>query len=102
MAEFWTTRVDAEAEALPQIQHIGFGDLAVALRRGWDDFMAAPTQLAFLVILYPVIGLLAATLAAGREVMHLLYPMAAGFALVGPVAALGLYEIQARARRKPP
>jgi uncharacterized membrane protein len=95
MAELLTAAAIEPSEA-PAVRRIGFGHLGLALRRGWADFMAAPTQLAFLCILYPVIGLLAATLAAGREVMHLLYPMAAGFALVGPVAALGLYEISRR------
>jgi uncharacterized membrane protein len=55
--------------------------------------------LVFLCVLYPVIGLVAATLAAGGNVMHLFYPMAAGFALVGPIAALGLYEISRRRER---
>ncbi|MBU8542841.1 DUF2189 domain-containing protein [Roseomonas sp. ROY-5-3] len=77
-------------------RRIGLPDLATALGRGWADFLAAPTQLMFLCVLYPLIGLVAATLAAGDEVMHLFYPMATGFALVGPIAALGLYEISRR------
>lgn len=83
----------------PEIRRIGVGDLGTALRRGWADFLASPTQLVFLCILYPVIGLLSATLAAGGDTMHLLYPMAAGFSLVGPIAALGLYEISRRRER---
>lgn len=83
-------------QAAPEVRRIGLGALGVALRRGWADFVATPTQLMFLCVLYPVIGLVAATLAAGDEVMHLFYPMAAGFALVGPIAALGLYEISRR------
>ncbi len=92
----------AEAGTEAQVRRIGLGDLGVALRRGWEDFLAAPTQLAFLGILYPVVGLLAATLSSGGEVIHLLYPMAAGFALVGPIAALGLYEISRRRERGEP
>lgn len=95
MAEAATTIRHLDATR-PELRRIGTGDLATALRRGWDDFLATPTQLMFLCVLYPVIGLVAATLAAGREVMHLFYPMAAGFALVGPIAALGLYEISRR------
>jgi uncharacterized membrane protein len=91
MAEVWTT--STPTTDVPGLRRIGFGELAIALRRGWADFLSAPTQLVFLGVLYPLIGLLAATLAAGRDVMHLLFPMAAGFALVGPIAALGLYEI---------
>jgi uncharacterized membrane protein len=96
MADVWTTRASPLTNAAPEVRRIGFGDLWAALRQGWTDFLATPTQLVFLCILYPVIGLVAATLAAGGDVMHLFYPMAAGFALVGPIAALGLYEISRR------
>lgn len=96
MAETWTKPGGVAQHEAAGIRRIGFGDLRLALSRGWADFMAAPTQLVFLCILYPLIGLVAATLAAGRDVMHLLFPMAAGFALVGPLAALGLYEISRR------
>lgn len=82
--------------AAVEIRRIGLMDLGEVLRRGWQDFLAAPTQLLFLGVLYPAVGLIAAAVAAGRDAMHLLYPMATGFALVGPVAALGLYEISRR------
>lgn len=81
------------------IRRIGFGHLRLALTRGWEDFIATPTQLVFLCVLYPVIMLVAATIMAGGEVQHLFYPIAAGFALVGPFAALGLYEISRRRER---
>ena len=106
MAETWRTAppgpisVAADHHAdRPTIRRIGISDLGIALRRGWADFLATPTQLVFLCVLYPVIGLVAATLAAGGDVMHLFYPLAAGFALVGPIAALGLYEISRRRER---
>jgi len=98
MADVITTST-ARATADPDVRRIGLSDLGTALRRGWEDFLQAPTQLVFLCVLYPLIGLVAATLSAGREVMHLFYPMAAGFALVGPIAALGLYEISRRRER---
>ncbi len=96
MAEVLTTRRATAATDNVTIRRIGLEELRIALRRGWEDFLATPTQLVFLCVLYPVIGLVAATLMAGGEVRHLFYPMAAGFALVGPVAALGLYEISRR------
>lgn len=95
MAEVLVTD-DRPMQAAPALRRIGMAELATALRRGWADFLATPTQLIFLCVLYPAIGLVAATLAAGEEVMHLFYPMAAGFALVGPIAALGVYEISRR------
>lgn len=98
MSEAWTTAPPV-ATAEPEIRRIALSDLAVALRRGWADFLATPTQLVFLCVIYPLFGLVAGTLAAGGNAMHLLYPMAAGFALVGPIAALGLYEISRRRER---
>ncbi|MBU8540552.1 DUF2189 domain-containing protein [Falsiroseomonas tokyonensis] len=95
MAEVVTTTPHFAAPS-PALRQIGLPDLATALRRGWADFLGTPTQLMFLCVLYPFIGLVAATMAAGGDVMHLFYPMAAGFALVGPLAALGLYEISRR------
>jgi len=64
--------------------------------RGADDFLAMPTHAIFLCVIYPLIGLVAARLAFGYSMLPLLYPLAAGFALVGPLAGLGLYELSRR------
>jgi uncharacterized membrane protein len=78
------------------IRRIGIADLKDALRKGTDDFLAMPTHALFLGAIYPVVGLVLARLAFGYSVLPLLYPLAAGFALIGPVAALGLYELSRR------
>lgn len=96
MARGWPATASFASAAALEIRKISLADLGEALRCGWRDFLAAPTQLLFLGVLYPATGLIAAAVAAGRDAMHLLYPMAAGLALVGPVAALGLYEISRR------
>jgi uncharacterized membrane protein len=75
------------------IRTIGFADLNLALRRGLADFVAMPTHAIFVALIYPVIGIVLARLAFGYSVLPLIYPLASGFALVGPVAALGLYEL---------
>ena len=84
------------APAKLTIRRIGIADLKDALRKGTDDFLAMPTHALFLGAIYPVVGLVLARLAFGYSVLPLLYPLAAGFALVGPVAALGLYELSRR------
>jgi uncharacterized membrane protein len=81
------------ASASPVIRRITSADLLDALRRGWDDFAAMPTHALFLCAIYPAIGIALAGLATGFEVMPILYPLAAGFALIGPFAAIALYEI---------
>jgi uncharacterized membrane protein len=78
------------------IRRIGIADLTDALRLGVRDFYAMPTHAIFLCLIYPVIGLVAARLAFGYSMLPLVYPLVTGFALVGPVAALGLYELSRR------
>ena len=78
------------------IRRIGFADLKDALAKGVADFMAMPTHAMFLCAIYPIIGLLLARLAFGYSILPLLYPLASSFALIGPLAALGLYELSRR------
>lgn len=80
----------------PQINRIDAGDLALSLKRGWNDFLAAPTQLFFLCLVYPVFGFVVGRAAAGNALLPLVWPLLAGFALVGPILALGLYELSRR------
>jgi len=54
-----------------------------------------PPSAAFLSIIYPVGALVVAQLTL-NDLVHLFFPLAAGFALIGPVAALGLYELSRR------
>lgn len=83
-------------DRLPAVRTIQVADLFVALERGWADFKSNPTHAVFLAIIYPVVGLILARAALGYDFIPLLYPLASGFALVGPFAALGLYELSRR------
>ncbi len=85
-----------ETRPLPAVRKIAVADLKDALVKGIDDFSAMPTHVIFLTIIYPVIGLVLARLTFGYAVLPMLFPLAAGFALVGPFAALGLYELSRR------
>jgi uncharacterized membrane protein len=82
--------------ALPEVRKIGLSDLKEALAKGMDDFRAFPTHVVFLSIIYPIVGLALARLTLSYDFLPLLFPLAAGFALVGPVAATGLYELSRR------
>ena len=85
-----------DAAAAPVIRTIGFSDLHRALRLGWEDFKAVPSHAIILCVIYPVLGLVLARTVLGYSVLPLLFPLAAGFALLGPFAALGLYELSRR------
>jgi len=78
------------------VRKISLSDLSAALRLGWDDFQAMPSHAIVLCVIYPVLGLVLFRLVLGYSVLPLLFPLAAGFTLIGPFAALGLYELSRR------
>ena len=79
-----------------EINDLQISDLWLALRQGVDDFMALRTDVMFIVVVYPIVGVLLAWFAVNRELIPLLFPLMSGFALLGPVAAIGLYEMSRR------
>jgi hypothetical protein len=92
--EYW--HEGTAADAPPAVRRIDLGDLWNALARGVADFEANRTDVIFLCVIYPVIGLVLGRLASGHGLLPLLFPLASGFALVGPFAAVGLNEISRR------
>jgi len=88
--DYWPA---TKATASPVVRRIGLQDLREALRRGLHDFAAARTDVAFMCLIYPVVGLFIAVADARGQFLPLLFPTAAGFALVGPLFAIGLYEM---------
>ena len=93
------TQSGQEAAAAPVIRTIRLSELHRALQLGWEDFKAVPSHAILLCIIYPVLGLMLARAVLGYSVLPLLFPLAAGFALLGPFAALGLYEMSRRRER---
>lgn len=88
-----------KALPVPPVRRIGIADLRTALARGVEDFAAYRTDVVFLCLIYPIIGLVLGRLAFGYDMVPLLLPLAGGFALIGPVAGLGLYEMSRRRER---
>jgi uncharacterized membrane protein len=82
--------------AAPEVRRIEVADLGDVLARGLGDFGAYRTDVIFLCIIYPVVGLILGRLAFGYGMLPLLFPLASGFALIGPFAAIGLYEMSRR------
>ena len=92
------TLVGASTNPLqPVVRRISTSDLYYALARGYDDLAAFPSYAVFLCVIYPLLGILLIGFALGTlSLLPLAVPIAAGFALVGPVAAIGLYELSRR------
>lgn len=88
--------IGARTTAAPIVRRLTLADLKIALEKGLDDFKAVPSHAVMLCIIYPVLGIVIARMVLGYSVMPLLFPLAAGFALIGPFAAIGLYEMSRR------
>ena len=88
--------LDASRAPPPAIRRIAVADLGNILARGFDDFMAFRTDVIFVCVIYPLVGLVLARLAFGYDMLPLIFPLASGFALIGPFAAVGLYEMSRR------
>ncbi len=83
-------------EAVPELRRIDTEDIRAALREGWEDFTACRSHAVVLCIIYPIIGLAAYFVATDAQFLPMLFPAVAGFALIGPAAAVGLYELSRR------
>jgi uncharacterized membrane protein len=78
------------------VRQITISDANAALREGWSDFMEMRGDLLFVGLIYVLVGVVAATAVMGGALLPLLFPIVAGVGLLGPVAALGFYEMARR------
>lgn len=99
MTDFAHAPARPAADDSPAIRRIRTAEVWQALRLGWQDFLARPSHVIFLVLIYPVVGLLLGAVSAQADLLPLVFPLVAGFALLGPFAAIGLYEVSRRRER---
>jgi uncharacterized membrane protein len=93
-ADYFATPAEiAAAHGTPVIREIVYQDLVNAIKAGISDFAAARTDVVFLIMIYPVAALVIAGVDAQHALLPLLFPTASGFALIGPLFAVGLYEM---------
>jgi uncharacterized membrane protein len=87
--EYFTTT----DSGVPPLRRIGTGAVWRALREGWSDTGKGRADLVMLWLIYPVMALYLAAADYYGQLVLLLLPVASGFALVGPLFAVGMYEM---------
>jgi len=93
MANFHVIAGPGDKLDMPMIRTINMSDIMDALRQGAADFWEKPSHYVLLALIYPLVGIVLTVWMNGYHTWPLLYPLVGGFALLGPFAALGLYEI---------
>ena len=86
-------------QAVPEVRRITVADLRDALREGAQDMGAFRDDVLFIGVIYPIAGVLLAAAAFNYNLLMMLFPLVSGFAILGPVAATGLYEMSRRRER---
>jgi uncharacterized membrane protein len=80
----------------PVVRPIKVADIAEALGQGLRDFQAAPLYGLAFGAFYAAGGIIITLSLTAFGLVYLAYPLAAGFALLGPFVAIGLYEVSRR------
>ncbi|WP_112321006.1 DUF2189 domain-containing protein [Oceanibium sediminis] len=83
----------AAPDRAPEIGTITQQDLRAALAAGWRDFRAAPVFGLAIGAVFSVIGIVIYLQLAVWGSSYWALPLMAGFPLIGPFAAVGLYEV---------
>lgn len=83
-------------DRVPHVRPMQPHELKDVLARGAADFGAFRTDVVFLCLIYPLIGLLLARAILYGDMVQMLFPLASGFALIGPFLAVGLFEMSRR------
>lgn len=95
-----SARTDASTEVAtnldPTIHPVRAADLPGVLKQGAADFYAKPTHGVFITLIYGLIALFTVLIGLGENFLPLLFPLLAGTAILGPLAASGLYELSRR------
>ena len=95
MATNTVSRSPAQTRQIP-VRTITNDDLRHALREGLDDFLAMRGDILIAGLVYTLIGIAAVVMTTNKPLMPYFLPVVAGVGLLGPIAAVGFYELADR------
>lgn len=90
------TQGDVPVYRMPVVRSISAADIRAALNAGLDDFRRVPAYGLFFGAIYAAAGLTLVAVVGWLSMPWLAYPLAAGFTLIGPFVAVGLYDVSRR------
>lgn len=90
-----TTVAGAEV-VLPAIRKITVSDLFDVLDKGWEDFMAKPTLVPMIIVVYSMAALIAFAAYSDYDMLPLVFPIVSGGVLIGPFATIAMAEVSRR------
>jgi len=96
MATNTVARGTSRKAARIPVRKITHEDLSLSLRQGLEDFLTFRGDIVFAGIVYTVIGLAAVVMTTSMPLMPFFFPVVAGVGLLGPLAAVGFYELARR------
>lgn len=86
----------ASQQQSPTIRRIGRADLHWALREGVRDFLDKRGDIILIGIVYPLVLLVVGAVSVGGEWYPVVLPLISGLSLLGPILAVGYYEMARR------
>ena len=93
---------DDHDTVMPTVNTMHFHDLRQCLRLGIKDFLAAPLFGLFFGSIFAAIGIMIVASLFVWQKSWMIYPFLIGFPLIGPFAAVGLYEVSRRIQNNSP
>ena len=100
MATRSTVQPPTHGAAETPVRRITDNDLKIALRQGLSDFNDLRGDLILAGLIYTLIGLTAVVMTTNLPLLPFFYPVVAGVGLLGPLAAVGYYELAKRREAK--
>ena len=87
---------------MPDVNALSVADLRAALMAGLSDFARAPLYGLGIGAIFALIGATIVLALTVWDIPWMIYPFAIGFPLIGPFAAVGLFEVSRRLEKGEP